>query len=336
MKIDIDYLFHKYRKGECSPDELKILRAYFQQDDLSQLDEQLRTEWERLSQNTTSVDTEAKEEVWLRLEKRFYGEKSKVVDLSNKRRRRYALAAAVVLMLISAGLYLYWPISDNTYVVERKNNDSAPLFMALEDGTEVWLKPNSQLSYPKRFSENSRSVQLAGEAFFNVKKDKTRPFTVTSGEIRTKVLGTSFNVRAFPERADIEVALLEGKVLVGITENEIERTLATLSPGEAFTFSKSSGEFSKKQFVGKASYQWQGGVIHFQKAHIQEVVETLEDWYGVSIRIAEEAKITETLVHRIDTHKLNIDEVLDGINLVANDYEFKKIKDKAYIVAPKD
>lgn len=336
MKIDID-LLNKYRNGECSPDELKILRLYFQQEDFTELDEQLRVDWEQISQNESSLNTEVKDEVWSRLEKRFYGQPSKVIKLSvNRLRRHMMIAAAAILLLLSAGLYLFFPAANDTHIVERNNKEYAPLFIALEDGTEVWLKPNSRLLYPKHFSEKSRSVQLIGEAFFKVSKNENKPFTVISGEVLTKVLGTHFNVRAFPEREDIEVALLEGKVAVEITENEIKRTVATLSPGEAFTFSKASKVFSKKHFQVKASYQWQDGVIHFQRARIHEVVETLEDWYGVTIQIAKEDKITETLVHRINTHKLNIDEVLAGINLVANYYKFKKIKDKEYKVTPID
>ena len=120
-----------------------------------------------------------------------------------------------------------------------------------------------------------------------------------------------------------------------LRENQVQRPVATLLPGEAFTFRKSNGQFYKTQFEEAMTYQWKDGIIHFHRADIVEVVETLENWYDVRIEIKDAEKITEKLVHRIDTRKMNIDEVLEGINLVTN-YRFEKIRKSEYTVAPKD
>ena len=333
MKIDAE-LLNKFKNGECTPEELSWLRHYFEQNDWSLLDEELRREWEAIK-NQHAPDKIAKEEVWNRLKQ---NQPSiihvKVVPMRRRILRRVAAAAAIIL-LFGSGQFFLRPKIISSNLVEKTNNTNLPMTIPLDDGSTVWLKPKSQLVYDQAFAPEIRKVYLKGEARFDVTTDSLRPFIVETDDLQTKVLGTVFNIRALPNQETTEVILFEGKVAVSLKEKKEETPAIILHPGEKAQFQKSTRQLSKNQLVEKSKSKWKDGVIFFLKADINEVVITLENWYNISITIKNKAKITERLVHRIDTKKMTLKEVLYGINLVAK-YQIKKIADNEYIVTPKD
>lgn len=132
-------------------------------------------------------------------------------------------------------------------------------------------------------NDSVRLVQLEGEAFFEVATDSLKPFIVMAGEVQTTVLGTSFNVQAFSKNDKIKVALIEGKVKVAIRTNSVDNQQATiLSPGELFTFDKNNQSTTTSQYQQNAPYAWKDGIIYFNDARVQEVVNVLENWDGIS------------------------------------------------------
>ena len=90
-------------------------------------------------------------------------------------------------------------------MVEQTNNSNKPQIITLSDGSSVLLQPNSKLSYPKIFTGNERKVYLSGEGFFEISKNPKKPFFVYANEIVTKVVGTSFRVKAYSDQPDVEV-----------------------------------------------------------------------------------------------------------------------------------
>ena len=331
MNID-PKLLDKFSKGECTSSELEVIKQYFQQNDLSQIDGLLKEEWDKLE--PAAENPEIREAIWQRLPLLQGPTQGGVIRHTGRRFYRFA-AAAVVLLILTAGWFLFLDrYSDINHMVEHVNDTAVPLEIQLEDGTQVWLKPMSKLLRPEHFPMAAREVQLIGEAYSDVEKDNLRPFTVTTGNVKTRVLGTIFNVRAFPGDEMIQIALVEGKVAVERNGNKGAEQLATLSPGETFLYQNSNGAFSKKQITVDSNRQFQEGIIHFRHAGIRVVVETLENWYGVQIQVQNENSITETLVHRIDTRKMGIEEVLEGISLVAG-YRFEKIGENKYALVIK-
>ena len=124
-------------------------------------------------------------------------------------------AAAVLLVFFFAGRFLL-NTSGNVTVsaIEQKTANGQQREIKLSDGTVVRLNAGSTITYPKTFSDTLREVTLSGEAFFSVAKNPKCPFIIHTGEIITRVLGTSFNVRAYPENEDVQIAVVEGKVAV--------------------------------------------------------------------------------------------------------------------------
>jgi len=174
--------------------------------------------------------------------------KTKNLHLFQFNFRRVAGYAAAVI--ITAGLTLF---ATNYYSVKNAEVEKVVLntietpagaksLITLEDGTKIWLNGNSKLTYPNRFVDGQRIVKLEGEGYFNVAKDKTRPFKVETSGLSINVLGTIFNVKSYPEEGLIETTLIEGKIVLNkmIGGNE-EQNLMTMKPNQKATFIKKEG-----------------------------------------------------------------------------------------------
>lgn len=295
--------------------------------------ERLRKEWNALKKQPIQ-DIEAKDDIWNRLiQAQPSIAKAKVVPLRFKVYRWTAAAAAILLLVVSQ-FYLTIETNSNN-LVEKTNNTDLPISIAFEDGSTVLLKPNSQLVYAEPFSVHERKVHLIGEARFDVSTDSLNPFIVETDGIKTKVLGTVFNVNAPLNHESTEILLFEGKVEVIPKGQKEDAPALVLLPGEKAEYIKSTHQLSKNLLVEKSQSKWKDGVILFKRADIDEVVITLEKWYDITITIDDKAKITETLVHRIDTNKMSLEEIVRGINLVAK-YEIMKTDNDEYHISIKD
>ena len=134
----------------------------------------------------------------------------------------------------------------------------------MSDGTRVWINAASTLKYPAKFAADSRTVYASGEIYLEV-----------------KVLGTSFNIRAYADENDTKVTLLEGKIAAQINDKEY-----TLTPGKQLKRDKTFGETSVRTVDPAEIVSWTRGYYIFKKARLQEVVNTLKNWYGVNIMLS--------------------------------------------------
>ena len=148
--------------------------------------------------------------------------------------------------------------------------------IVLSDGTEVWLNAESTLTYPSRFHEAQRIVELDGEAYFKVAKDSARPFIVRSGKLETQVLGTSFNFRNYIHSTP-HVTLVEGRVLV--TGHD---TSVTLHPNEDAQIGD-DGTIRVTQVDPRSYTAWVDGYFYFDNASLEEIMRELGRWYNLNI-----------------------------------------------------
>ena len=151
----------------------------------------------------------------------------------------------------------------------------------MSDGSRVWINAASTLKYPAKFAADSRTVYASGEIYLEVAKDAGRPFYVVVDGITVKVLGTSFNIRAYADENDTKVTLLEGKIAAQINDKEY-----TLTPGKQLKRDKTFGETSVRTVDPAEIVSWTRGYYIFKKARLQEVVNTLKNWYGVNIMLS--------------------------------------------------
>lgn len=204
-------------------------------------------------------------------------QQNKVVKFNIK---KWAIAA-VLLLSLSVGAYELYQIKYNKieYLTMHNGNGKISEFL-LSDGTKISLNCNSSITYPKVFIGNHRDVKLEGEAFFEVAKDKSKPFTVLANGIKTTVLGTKFNVSAYKNLKQIRVALVEGKVEVQTAEG---RDKLILKPAEMATFNIQSGNLTRSIYDTSSAYAWKNGSIVFENASFEDIAAKLKNIYGIQI-----------------------------------------------------
>lgn len=204
--------------------------------------------------------------------------------------RQIAWRAAAVLLLLG-GIALFWPrlkprtpaAAPNTFLVYSSEWGQRKL-LTLPDGSSVILNANTTVRIPSDYSNKHRHVELVkGAALFDVQTNPEDPFMVTSKQIQTTVLGTSFLVKSYPYEPQSTVSLLSGKVKV--SEKSGTAAPLTLAPGEQAKWNETKQEMSKASFDTIALRTWKTGKLVFDNASVSEVIRQLENWYGIPFRV---------------------------------------------------
>ncbi|MGN8070140.1 FecR family protein [Mucilaginibacter sp. 22184] len=157
--------------------------------------------------------------------------------------------------------------------------------LVLSDGTKVWLNSASSLKYPAAFSGKERKVELAGEAYFEVAKDRTKPFTVGVNGMSVQVLGTHFNINAYSDEKTIETTLLEGSVKLSSNGKQ-----AFLKPGQQGKFSIQQTAFNISNVDVEDAVAWKNGFFAFNNEDIQTIMKRISRWYDVDVVFPEKFK----------------------------------------------
>ena len=247
---------------------------------------------------------------------------------SSKRKNLYIgiTSAAAVLVLILA----LWPLmrtdipkesiqvfaslespKEITYTEEGERMEvSTPAgtttSITLSDGTQVLLGANSRLEYAKHFSAGKREVTLTGEARFNVAKDAGRPFIVHTEQIQTQVLGTVFDVKAYPQTLP-DVTLYEGKVEVSLNGTAPR----LMQPGEQ-AFLNKEGKLQLEKASEETS-KWAEGEFAFDNRELMAVMQEIGSWYNISVVFHSRPLLEERIYFRM-SRKASTNEVLAVLN----------------------
>ncbi len=174
------------------------------------------------------------------------------------------------------------------------NNTEAVRRVMMEDGSVITLKPNSIIEYPEAFASDARRIFLKGEAFFDVSKDKNRPFIISTSQLRVKVLGTSFNVVAYEGAKEASVAVKTGKVSVvksnPVVEREREEEEVILTPNQEVVYNSAENLFSKKLVAEPVVVLEKSTLFETQYdgAPVVKILSVLEQNYGIDIEYDEE------------------------------------------------
>ena len=218
----------------------------------------------------------------------------------------WSMAASVLLFLGLGWWYyqlnytqspIYKELISNalTPLIEKENTLDKPLLVTLNDGSSILLQKGSRLSFPEQFATDKREVYLDGEAFFEVAKNPQQPFYVYANEVVAKVLGTSFTIKAYQGKKDIEVIVRTGKVSL-YKLNDIKNTNTqkkiegvVIVPNQQINFDKDHNNFSKS-LVEQPQMLAQMPVFDFEfkDASAVTVFETIQKAYGISIVYDEE------------------------------------------------
>ncbi len=249
-----------------------------------------------------------------KVERRLFGKVAVVLIFRNLER----VAAILFIPLLFAGIWFYshQHSSKDTKTEVVYNTVEVPLGMrssiTLSDGTLVWLNAGSSLKYPVPFEESKRQVELSGEAYFSVKKNKTKPFIVSAADINIKVLGTSFNCSAYPDEDNIETALVEGNIEIS-GKNEENKFMMT--PGELATFTKNKNKIEITKANLDKYTAWKSGRLLFRDDPMDKVLEKLSRWYNVEFQV-EDKEILDYIYSATFTEE-SLDQMLKMFSLSA-------------------
>jgi len=287
MKEKIDYkILKNFADGEYSLQDFKTVSHWFDdQNNEAELKGVIQQHWNEFSTQSGN-DEKDLSLVLNKLKQQIASEKPEITFRIRFQNFYMRAAAILILPLILYSIYSTFqvsPTSENTASIEIFSPQGARTHFQLPDGTQGWLNSGSSIKYTSNF-EKKRNVSLSGEAWFDVVHNEKKPFVVKTPALDIEVLGTKFNVTAFPEEKFTEVILQEGKVQVEGTKKHFK---SELKPNEKFTFDpiKNTGNI---QSVNSGQFcAWKDGLLILRNEPLSEVLKRIGRWYNVNILLTD-------------------------------------------------
>lgn len=292
-------LLQKFKAGKCSPEELRKILLWYQSEEAeTSFSLELENYWNE-ENNLPFLD---KDKAYDQIRRKIGGKENGKgrnrnpiptrAVFQNKRGFRYhaKLIVVIIMLLISIPL-LYFkteifeapPQETNINWMARETAFGQRYTLKLSDGTLVKLNSGSRIYYPESFSDSLRLVEFEGEAFFEVAKDTSKPFVIRSGKVNTMVLGTSFNLKSTAITESFELAVATGSVKVfhDLKGQSLEERY--VNPNQSAVWDHQSKTFQVQDFDPGTVLAWVDGNLVFDNSSFEDIIHTLEKWYGVQI-----------------------------------------------------
>ncbi|RPE12545.1 DUF4974 domain-containing protein [Chitinophaga lutea] len=263
-------LIQKYRNGTATPAERFVVELWYQS----------------LEEAPADEPTAISEAFISEVETRILSGTVRAAAAPKVRRLPWRWVAAAVLL--PALIFTWYQWSKKEAVVQPAEFLAGPVIrtfktgpmeqqrVVLPDSTVVVLNANTELRVLADYTRNARKVALQGEAFFDVRKDPLRPFVIEGGDLDIRVLGTSFNVQAYPAVKSTKVAVHTGMVRVSLKE----KILSALKPGEELKFDRRTGGYNLGAVADNHGNSWMTGVVVLDQSSFQELSQTMYNMYG--------------------------------------------------------
>ena len=317
-------LLSKYINNEVNSQEKLEVELWLNASDEN------RNEMEKIRQMLEKTDVYFKNKkfdsgfAWKKVHSKIYPSQFEVSQHKKTRKEviaRFYKYAAILLVALLLGSVTYWGFRNQMpklFITAVSTGSHGITDYVLPDGSVVTLNRNSKLLFPKHFKNNVREVTITGEAFFDVKPNANKPFIIDAGDVQVKVLGTSFNISAYPENETVEVVVKTGKVQMTRkkTGSEIERREVFLLAGEKGTLFNKSQTLEKTINTDPNIISWKTHDLIFNEAPLSEVIRSLEKVYNIKIQVKEPELNNLLLTAHFD--KKPIDFVLNVVRLTFN------------------
>lgn len=250
----------------------------------------------------------------------------------SRRLRLFFQLAAAVLILAVAGLSIIWfNRSSDNYKTKLAGNGlqtqkAESQYVLLSDSTQVWVNASTDLRYPKKFDQDKREVYLEGEAFFDVKHADKVPFIIhLPGKTSVTVLGTAFNIKAFPDRQQVIVSVTRGRVSV----KKEDKLIKVLTVGQEVRVGIDDNSTAFKEVSVDKINNGQSGIVFFDDLPLKDVVKDISQQKNVDIRIENE-KLANTVINTSFDKSETVKGMLDVIKAMT-DCQIKN-ENGAYII----
>lgn len=297
----------KYLEGKASHQEMLSLISWLDNEENQTSFKEIKGEW-KANQDGQSVSSYT----LLELDKfktKILNERAGRIRKLNFTQNFYKYAAILLLLITIGSAYFYYAGNPdgraavyNTIIAENGQVSKA----LLPDSSVVWLNSGSSLKYSNAFGIGNRDIELSGQAYFDVAKNKNLPFVVACGEINVKVLGTRFTAETYPDNLELSVILIEGAV--ELTANSSNKTFASLQPNEMMVYNRQDNKFKIREVVAEKYTSWREGIIHIYDQPLKDAVTKLQKRYNQKIIVEkglEDYKVTFSIRNE------NFNDVMD-------------------------
>jgi ferric-dicitrate binding protein FerR (iron transport regulator) len=319
---DIQYIITKVLANSASKQEQDFLNDWLvEKPENKQSFELKRQQWEEM---LLVVDEEDKKRVFTDVKSRL-GLNTKVVDfnehVAKKKSMGWMRIAASVVTFISLGALSYYEVSDpfshlnliGYDLVEAEAGNQKTQLLA--DGSTVYLNGDSRLKYKINSESSERKLYLEGEAFFDVARDETKPFVIGLEDSKVQVLGTSFNIQAYPEDNQISTSVITGRVAFAASKAES----LILVPGNKGIINKDRNSIDKLDVDNSKDIAWMGKALYFKNTSLSEMSKSLYRMYGVTIKLIDGS--LEDLRITAEFENENIDEIFKILEMT-NEFSY--------------
>lgn len=252
-------------------------------------------------------------------------------DKSSKKTIRVILsiAAAITILFTIRSVFFYTntpdPLKTTTSETAEEVNPilafSGKQLIHLPDGSTILLNENSSIEYNQdTFNAKTREVTLTGEAYFDIKRNETKPFIVHTDKIQTKVLGTAFNINAYSKSGKIEVTVTRGKVQVG----DVEKVYGVITPNQQITVNKTTLDHTQNTVNAEAVVEWKSKYLILDNINMEEAIALISQKYKVPITLSNEniknCRITASFLNDED-----LDHILKVVcSVIETEYHYTK------------
>ncbi len=304
----MDFL-RKYFYGQLTPqEEVQVQGWLVEHADEPQVQDALLTIMSEMQSDDRAQSSRAYADVCRRL---GLNKKSRLGKIG-----RWAMRIAACVMLPLAGAFVYDRLSvpEQAEWLELKVPTGQTEELVLADGTRLHLNAGSRITYPSSFLGPERRIFVEGEVFAEVAENPEKPFYIASGDVDVKVLGTTFNLKAYDNTECVELLLLEGKVQMDITAQNRTKQLV-IHNGEMLQYDRKSGEIDLKDF-NPLRYKGfhEDGSIHFFNLRLSDITSDLERLFGSKIVLLDES-LADIRYFAWFTNNENLDQILQSINV---------------------
>jgi transmembrane sensor len=312
-------------------DAAKMLRLYFRDrysleteekvqewlaknPETEELEQASKEYWDSINQGKDASTFDALKRVNTKIG--IYSEEKKTVWL-----KTFSKVAAIFILLFGiSGIWYYLQHQNNPVMVEISAAYGETKQVTLPDQTEVWLNAGSSLKYPSEFNQKIRSISLAGEAFFSVTKNPSKPFVVETGNLKIKVLGTKFNLKAYPDEHQTVATLEEGKIEIQ-TDNQQKQQLV---PNEQLIYNRETSELKVVKINPEDIPDWKNGNFSFADANLGEILQTLERHFNISFDIDKSIDLSKEHYTIKFERDENHEQILQVLADVAGDFSYSE------------
>ena len=288
IKKIVDYFFHHDFSEETIR---KVHQRLTKEDDRPEVDDALLSVWDTMG--FPEMNENHSEQAFSQLSRQLGFSEQKEPVRKSLRPTSFVMKLAAIwllpLIMLSSSVYFYWQANiakdavADVLLIEHFVPAGKREQIILPDSSRVWLNSGSVLIYPSTFIGQTRDVYLSGEGYFEVEKNTEQPFIVKARTLNVEVLGTRFNILAYPEIKQIATTLEEGSVRVCLQDND--KKVYHLVPDEQLVYNIDSGIADIKQVVSADYSDWREGGLLFDNYSFSDIIRILQRTYGVNVHL---------------------------------------------------